>query len=47
MMEKDSETLPRSSLEQVQNEERQQPLSFFTENPISRHGRLSSVYLVC
>ena len=33
----------RSSLEQGKNEERQKTLSFFSENPISCHGRLSSV----
>ena len=38
--------LLRSSLEQGKNEERQKTLSFFSENPISCHGRLSSVDLV-
>ena len=43
---KDYAVLLRSSLEQVRNEESQKNIEFFAENPISCHGRLSSVDLV-
>ena len=40
------EVLLRSSLEQCKMRNVKKTLSFFAENPISCHGRLSSVYLV-